>query len=187
MSAQLQFFKETALPATVNPNSIYFVAPPGNPNFVELYVTNLDGSFARRVINAADIQQMINTAITAANNLTIVADIGARNLLSPSAPMFVFVSDATGDTTVSSGGATYLWNTTTNSWQKISEAESLDVVTSWANIQGKPTSSVAAIDAAVASSHSHTNKTQLDKIGEDVNGQLTYNGSTVHGWNSTVW
>ena len=187
MTAQLQFFKETALPASVNPNSIYFVAPPSNPNVVEVYVTNAAGSFARRVINAADVQSMINTAITAANNLTIVADIGARNLLSPSAPMFVFVSNATGDPTVNSGGATYLWNTTTNAWQKISEAESLDVVTSWNNIQGKPTSSASAIDTAVSQAHSHTNKTQLDKIGEDGTGNLTYNGVTVHGWNSTVW
>jgi hypothetical protein len=186
-TSPLQFFKETALPTVVNPHSIYFIAPPSDPNHVEVYVTNADGSIARRVINSDDVQTMISTAISAANTLTIVADIAARNALTPTGPIFVFVSDATGDSTVASGGATYLWNPGTTAWIKVSEAESLDVVTQWANIQNKPTSSVSAIDTAVANSHTHSNKTQLDKVGENGSGMMTYNGSLVSGWNTTSW
>lgn len=45
----------------------------------------------------------------------------------------------------------------------------------WANINNKPSSTVAAIDAAVTAA-THTNRTQLDKIGEDANGRPTYDG-----------
>ena len=53
----------------------------------------------------------------------------------------------------------------------------MDVVLQWSNIQGRPSSDVASIDDAVNKRHSHTNKTQLDKISEDANGNLTYGGT----------
>lgn len=63
----------------------------------------------------------------------------------------------------------------------------MDVALTWANITGKPTSTVAQIDAAVANSHTHTNKTQLDKVGE-TGGNLTYNNSLPYtGWETTTW
>ena len=69
----------------------------------------------------------------------IVANIAARNALTGLfAGLNVYVTDATGDSTVSSGGAYYLYNG--SSWIKTAESESLDLVLSWANIQGKPTS-----------------------------------------------
>jgi hypothetical protein len=186
-TAPLQFFKETALPAVVNPHSIYFVAPPSDPAHVEIYVTNSTGAVTRKVVDSADVQNMINTSIAAANTLTIVADIAARDALAPTHSIFAFVTNATGDSTVVSGGATYLWNPTSSAWIKVSEAESLDVVLQWANIQGKPTSSPSQIDTAVANTHTHANKTQLDKVGENGAGLMTYNGSLVSGWNTTSW
>lgn len=50
----------------------------------------------------------------------------------------VIVVDATGDSTVSSGAAWYVY--TGYGWAKTAEAESMDVVLEWADIQGKPTS-----------------------------------------------
>lgn len=47
----------------------------------------------------------------------------------------VLVIDATGDATVSSGAAQYVWDGT--SWLKIAEVESLDLVLDWANVSGK--------------------------------------------------
>ena len=74
------------------------------------------------------------------------------------------------------------------SWIKISEAESLDVVVDWSDITNKPTSSVADIDDAVSKRHNHTNKTELDKIGENANELFTYNGVLpLTGWQSTTW
>ena len=179
--ALFKIFKETALPGTLLANSMYVIAPAGTPNYVEIYVTNTAG-VAKRIPTDADITAKINAALSAAAELTIVADITARNALLPTTAKYVYVTNATGDATVASGGATYLYNPANASWIKTSEAESLDVVLTWASIQGKPTSTPAQIDAAVAASHSHSNKTQLDLIGQSGT-DLTYNGAIV----TTQW
>lgn len=62
------------------------------------------------------------------------------------ATLRVFVKDASGDATVSSGGAEYLYDG--SKWIKTSEEESLDLVLSWANVTGKP-------DTFIPSSHQH--------------------------------
>jgi hypothetical protein len=92
-----------------------------------------------------------------------------------------FVLDATDDTTVASGGAEYLYTDDDPEWIKISEAESMDLVLSWSNISGKPTSTTTAIDSAVTASHSHSNKTVLDKLAEGSNGLPTYAGEQIGG------
>lgn len=184
-----KIFRETALPGTLQPYSIYLIAPASDPTLVEVVVTNNDGTASRRVINKADIQAMIDASMASAgaNDLVIVADIAARDALAPDGNLYAFVTDATGDATVASGGATYLYNHATTTWLKVSEAESMDVVLQWANIQGGPSSSPANIDDAVTKRHSHANKTQLDQIGEAA-GEMTYNGVQVKTeWGSTAW
>jgi hypothetical protein len=69
---------------------------------------------------------------------TVVADIAARNAISDKYEgLLVWVVDASGDTTVTSGAAEYIWTGT--SWAKLSEAESLDVTVTWSDVSGKPT------------------------------------------------
>lgn len=180
-------FKETSLPASLQPNSLYFIAASADATLAEIYITNQAGTATRHVINKSEIQTMIDNSIAAHNELRVVADISARNALNPSRSMYVFVTDATGDSTVSSGGATYLYNLAATTWIKTSEAESLDVVLTWSAIQNKPTSSVADIDDAVTRKHSHANITQLDKLGV-ANGELTYDGTQVKTeWGTTGW
>jgi hypothetical protein len=100
----------------------------------------------------------------------------------------VYVIEATGDTTVTAGGATYLYNPGTTSWVKASESESMDLVLSWANLTGKPASAVADIDDTVVKRHTHANATELAKIGEDAGGSMTYNGTPVGAnWASAAW
>lgn len=186
--ATYKVFKETALPGTLEANSIYLIAPAAKPDYVEMYVTGSSASTVKRIITDDDVQDMITTAVSAANNLVVVADITARDALSPTSNMMVLVLDASGDATVTSGAATYVYRLSTTSWIKISEAESLDLAITWASISGKPTSAVADIDDAVTKRHTHTNKTQLDKIGEDGNGDLTYNSALPKtAWQSTNW
>ena len=97
-----------------------------------------------------------------------------------STPMLnALVIDATDDTSVQSGAATYVFNPTDSIWTKISEHESMDVVLQWANIQGRPTSTAAEIDDAVSKRHSHANMVTLDKVGEDAGGLLQFNGDYV--------
>ena len=192
----LKIYRETSLPGSLEAYAIYMIAPTGagNEDYVEMYVTDSSGN-AKRIVNRADIDLMISDALSAANELKIVTNITARDAFivpgtTSTNARYAYVIDATDDTTVNSGGATYLYNPTVGAtdWIKISEAESLDVTVSWGDISGAPTSTASAIDAAVTASHSHSNKTQLDNIDEDDNGLLTYNGVLpLTGWQTTSW
>ena len=91
------------------------------------------------------------------------------------------VLDASGDPTVTAGAATYVYDTVTTTWYKVSESESLDVVLDWANFQNKPTSAVADIGDAVAKRHSHANKLVLDDV-SDASGALAYKGQPVRAY-----
>lgn len=186
--ATYQVFKETTLPGTLQANSIYLVAPAAKPDYVEMYVTGSSASTVKRIINDVDVQDMIDTSVASQTQLEVVTDITARNALTPTRNMTVLVLNATGDATVASGAATYVYRLSTTSWTKISEAESMDLSITWASITGKPTSAVIDIDDAVTKRHTHANLTQLNKIGEDVNGNLTYNGALPKtAWQSTNW
>lgn len=174
----VKIHKTTALPGTLEGHAVYLVAPASKPNYVEMYVTSADGSQARRIINSDDIQAMIDASVASVSGgLEIVADIAARNALSPTNGKYVLVLDASADPTVNSGAASYVWRAATSEWIKLTEYESMDMTITWAMIQGGPTSAPSAIDAAVANSHTHANMTQLDKVGEDANGDFTYDGN----------
>ena len=177
--ALLTIFKERALPAQLEANAMYLIAPPGKPHYIEMYVSGMSGSTIKRIPTTEDIQLMINAstgAIPPGAKLEVVADIAARDALLPVDNMMVMVVDATADPTVDTGAATYVYQATNLNWHKISENESMDLVLDWANIQNKPMSSVLDIDDAVNKRHSHANLAQLNKIGEDVEGNLLYNG-----------
>ena len=108
----------------------------------------------------------------------VVADIDARDAIAEKyESLFVFVIDATDDPTVNDGGALYVYDGT--AWVKVSETESMDLTFEWDAIENKPTSAVADIDDAVAKRHEHANKTQLNKIAEDGEGDMTYNGAKL--------
>lgn len=178
--AAVKFHKVTSLPGSLDAGAIYFVQ---NGNYAETYITN-SAAVAKSVGNTTMINTLADARIASAlanlNSLEIVADITARNLLASLDRNFmVLVQDATGDNTVTAGAAMYAFRNSDNTWIKVTEYESLDVVVTWASISGKPTSAPANIDDAVTKRHSHTNLTQLDKIGEDGGGNFTYNGSLV--------
>ena len=136
----------------------------------------------------AAISATMRRSLSELSELRIVTDIAARNALAPTKALYVYVENATGDPTVASGGATYLYKTSNSAWIKVSEAESLDVTLNWSSIVGRPSSSAAAIDAAVGASHTHANKTQLDLIGQNAQGEMTYNGTQVKTeWASASW
>ena len=182
--------KLTAVPALpCEGSAVFFVAPQNKPTYIEIYVSNNAGTALKRLLTDTDIQGLIDASISGlAGEMPIVADIAARNALSPTSNTQVLVLDATGDPTVTSGAATYLYRVSTTSWIKLNEAESIDLVLQWANIQGKPTSSPTAIDTAVGNSHVHNgNLTQLNKIGENADGFLTYNNAFPKtGWEGTI-
>ena len=179
MSVQMKVHKVNALPGVLQPSALYLVKS-AETGLLDLYVSSNNGTEARHIISKAEIQSLVNTAVAGASNIFVVADIAARDALTPTVVTQAIVVDATGDTSVQSGSATYVYNPVGDAWQKIAEHESMDVVLQWANIQGRPSSTVAEIDDAVAKKHSHTNISTLDKLSQDVDGQLTYNGNNLH-------
>jgi hypothetical protein len=190
MSTTFKPYKLTAVPTLpCAPNAIFVVAPQGKPNYIEIYVSNNAGNTLKRLLTDADIQALIDASISGlSGEMPIVDDIAARNALSPTENTQVLVLDATGDATVASGAATYIYRFSTTSWIKLNEAESLDLILQWANIQGRPTSSPSAIDTAVSNSHIHNNNlTQLNKIGENDDGHFTYNSALPKiGWEGPI-
>ena len=187
----LKFHKVTSLPGTLAADSFYFVV---NGSYAESYLTTSDGT-AKLVGNSTMINTIattiVNDAINAlsSNPIDIVADIAARDTLIADAitNRMILVTDATADTTVASGAALYVYDDGTSTTTKIAEYESMDVILQWSDISGKPTSSAAQIDDAVAKRHEHANLTTLDKLGES-GGKLIYDGADVSStWTTVNW
>lgn len=178
--------KVKELPTPLVANAFYLVA--SGANHLEIYVTGTAASTVRRLLNPSDVAALIKADIDKLGTLEIVDDITARDAMSLSTNAMVLVLDASADSTVNSGAATYAYRQSDASWTKISEAESLDVTLSWANVTGKPTSTAADLDDAVAKRHSHSNSTELGLIGQDANGNLTYNGAAPKiAWDTAAW
>lgn len=94
----------------------------------------------------------------------------------------VWVKDAGADPTVARGAAKYIYESAAAGWVKTAEAESMDLVIAWDDVQGRPDVPVADIDQAVARAHEHANRTEvLDKLGADPDAGLTFAGKAVGG------
>ena len=165
----------SVLPGTLAPSTMYIVAS-AEAGLAEVVFSDKTGAASRHTINKSEIQTMIDGAFSSFSNMLVVADIAARDALTLTRNAIVLVLDATADTTVNAGAATYVYDLANTTFVKISEFESMDVTLTWSSIQGRPTSAVADIDDAVAKRHTHANLAQLDKVGEDLDGNFTYNG-----------
>lgn len=65
---------------------------------------------------------------TAKTHVVYVADITARDAVPEAEREYIYVVlDASGDTTVDTGAATYAWDPTNTEWVKLSEFESMDI------------------------------------------------------------
>lgn len=62
--------------------------------------------------------------------------------------------------------------------KKITEADIIDGI-SWKNVVGRPNSSPSALDDAVIKKHIHGNKTVLEKLSENEEGNLIYDGKEI--------
>lgn len=178
----MQIQKLTAVPSTpTEPNALFLVSVAGTPEHFELYASSKDGSQLKRLPNKTDIEAIIKAQLAGIGKYKVVANISERDGLPEGDKSSVYVKDATADGTVKTGGAFYLYDTTAQAWIKVSEAESLDVSLSWDSLTGKPTSSPSQIDNAVNNAHTHSNQSELNKIGQDEHGNLTYDGKSVGG------
>jgi hypothetical protein len=172
----LDFYIVQTLPANFTPSSFYLVKSPDDAEMFEMYLSNASGTAVRHVISKSDVTSMIASSMASLSSVKIVPTIPARNALMLTANAFVMVLDASLDPTVQVGAALYLWSQDAMNWTKVSEYESMDVSMRWGQILDGPVSSVARIDAAVAASHQHANQSVLDRVSEDAQGRLMYNG-----------
>jgi hypothetical protein len=188
MDQVLKFRKVASLPATYEGSTMYMVADSVNAALFEMYLSSADGTTVRHLLNKSEIQTMINTSVAGSiagmGTMSVVTDIAARDALNPATVSLALVLNATADTTVANGAATYVYNTTTSAWIKIAEYESLDVVLQWSNIVGRPTSTPAQIDAAVTGNHNHGNKPVLDglSIASGGSNRLLSGGEPIRGF-----
>lgn len=107
----------------------------------------------------------------------VVADIDERDALENILTgTVIYVKDATADTSVTLGGATYIYDGET--YAKVAEWESLDLIVNWDDVQGKPVSTVTQIDDAVTKAHVHDNKAVLDTLSKDGN-RLALDGVVI--------
>ena len=114
-------------------------------NSITSATTSINATTDGKIAAAIGSLDQSNSAIYAAN-------IVARDALTLTKSSFVFVADATGDATVAVGSALYFYNLEAETFTKVAEYESMDVV-----IQ---------------------NKAVLDAL-SDVEGQLAYKGVLV--------
>ena len=120
----------------------------------------------------------LQTAVSGKVPCYVVNDIAARDgLESPKQGDLCWVKDATADATVSTGAAQYIYDG--SAWVKIAEAESMDLVVNWADIQGKE-----GVEAAMAKAHEHANADVLNGISATgdtatINGKTYYSGRMV--------
>ena len=71
---------------------------------------------------------------------TVVASFDKlAEIESPYSGQKAFVIDASGDDTVDAGWAEYIYDSTTSTWVKTGERESLDLILDWSNVMNKPT------------------------------------------------
>lgn len=141
---------------------------------------NHDESYAAANHTHADKADLVNGKVPVSQipdefkEIRIAANIAARNAMTGLFPgLSVYVVDATADSTVTSGGAFYMY--TGEAWIKTAEAESMDVVLQWANIIGKPESLPAnggnadTVDGKHASDFMLSNATEIMETGKDLN------------------
>jgi len=130
----MEIIKVLSLPATLAPNTIY-ATRDGESGSI-LHLTNRLGSVVFSTPSLAVIDSRV-ASVTGGIVVypTYAAMTGAT---APTTNVMIHVIDATGDTTVLDGGATYLYVVATTSYVKISEFESMDLILTWENILNKP-------------------------------------------------
>lgn len=150
-----------------------------NPETKASQVKMADGTDAQTRL------QTLERAVAGQTSMRIVQTIDERDAVTGLIPGDqVWVIDATADATVDKGGAKYLYMLD-NTWLKVAEIESQDIVFNWKLLQDKPQSSVADIDLAVAQRHRHENMEVIAHLSEDGTGRLLYNNKAIN--DGQVW
>jgi len=130
----MEIIKVLSLPVTLAPNTIYATKDGASGSI--LHLTNTLGSVVFSTPSLAVIDSRVASVTGGIVVYSTYADMTSS--AAPTTNTMLHVIDATGDTTVLAGGATYLYVLSTANYVKISEFESMDLILSWDNILNKP-------------------------------------------------
>ena len=78
---EFKIHRVTELPTSLEAYSVYYVAPASTANYVEIYVSNAEGTSARRVINESDIKVLISEEFSKAERATIKLSQESKNII----------------------------------------------------------------------------------------------------------
>lgn len=156
--SKVNFIRLNAVPTQWIPDSIYFIKnySPTDP-IADLYITDMAGN-PLRVGNADLTQELIATFFHDKRIFKIFDDIAQRDQYIQSNPDYAqlfLVIDASDDPDVTSNSAFYGYRPAFTGHDAevffISDFESQNISLNWSNIENRPSSTVEAIDLAVAS------------------------------------
>lgn len=161
---------------------------------VKSYLTDQD-SVPAYVVNGSLFNFMISVDeagdwTTVTSQVIVVDTIEERNSLSSGATtnLLVFVNNSSEDPALSGSGSLYVYRLQDSAWYEITSYESTNVVIGWDDVIGRPSSEPYEIDDAVDKSHWHDNKAYLDKISEDLEGNLLYDDKILDAnWHHIEW
>lgn len=166
------------LPGTLEANTMYIVKAPGALE-ADLVFTGSDPTVNASTISRMSIEQIVGTAVDASTSVYFKQAYADMLSDRPKANALVYVADTTGDPTATTASRVYLYNKATNTFMGFPNSGGGSSDVTWNQILGKPTSTPAQIDQAVAQMHTHTNKQVLDLIGENASQKLTFRGAQV--------
>lgn len=156
--SKVNFIRLNAVPTQWIPDSIYFIKNYSSTDpIADLYITDMAGN-PLRVGNADLTQELIATFFHDKRIFKIFDDIAQRDQYIQSNPDYAqlfLVIDASDDPDVTSNSAFYGYRPAFTGHDAevffISDFESQNISLNWSNIENRPSSTVEAIDLAVAS------------------------------------
>ena len=183
--SKFKIVRVTTLPSTITPSTMYILKTPTSA-IAEVYFSNNDGSVLVPGITEQFITDSFASLLASGmGQIEIVENINERNRANKNGNCLIMVIDATGDEFGSTGTVLYLYRAINSSYFRVSSFDGTnDAINGgtvgtiwWDTIQGRPTSTPEQIDQAVADSHTHSNKSVLDRIGVTADGVLTVDGN----------
>lgn len=165
---QIKIVRVTALPPLEEREAsvIYILADTPN-GLATMYFTGNSPETMLRGITKQDVDTAIAEAIGGFADIKFVQNIAERNAITWTQSGMVLVLDASDDPSVREGAAAYLYHFSTQTFTKIYELESLDIIPTWDKLEGRPESDPADIDDAVEKRHEHEDLATLERYNKN--------------------
>ena len=172
-----QIIRLKGMPEATEPNCIYFINTHDEWHPVSMYVTDKNN----RMYTLFDISEMrdeIDRSTYPFSKTEVIPNLNYRETMNWEHSTLVLVQNNTDKPDEEEKGQMlYMFYKPYNTWYPLSKGPEAETL--WESISGRPTSSVADIDDAVAKRHEHTNSEVLKNLEEGAEEQLKYKGKNI--------